>query len=303
MRYLYSLLLYLLVPWIVLRLVWRSRREGGYMQNVGERFGSYRKTAGTPLIWVHAVSVGETRAAQPLIQALFRDYPQYYVLITHMTPTGREAGRELYGGRVERCYLPYDLPGAVADFLAHYNPRAGILMETEIWPNLIHACSRRGIPLYLVNARLSKKSWAGYRRFAAGRAAHEPGHRLDDEIVSGDVRERPALAEARDRAMDEPRIDRPGARVVDAEPRRDAGPERFDRHVAPAQQALGHLLARVGREVERDAALVAVGRVEVDAAVAVAGMVVPARIADAGLLDLDHVRAQLAQHHGGERPR
>ena len=166
MRYLYTLLLYLLVPWIMLRLVWRSWRERGYLQNVGERFGSYRKTAGTPLIWVHAVSVGETRAAQPLIQALFRDYPQHYVLMTHMTPTGRDAGRELYGGRVERCYLPYDLPGAVADFLAHYNPRAGILMETEIWPNLIHACGRRGIPLYLVNARLSQKSWAGYRRFA-----------------------------------------------------------------------------------------------------------------------------------------
>src|SRR5688572_21490968 len=166
MRYLYTLLLYLLVPWIMLRLVWRSWRERGYLQHVGERFGSYRKTAGTPLIWVHAVSVGETRAAQPLIQALFREYPQHYVLITHMTPTGREAGRELYGGRVERCYLPYDLPGAVSDFLAHYNPRAGILLETEIWPNLIHGCNRRGIPLYLVNARLSKKSWAGYRRFA-----------------------------------------------------------------------------------------------------------------------------------------
>ena len=166
MRLVYTLLLYLLVPWIMLRLVWRSWREAGYLENVGERFGNYRKTAGAPLIWVHAVSVGETRAAQPLIQALFRDYPQYYVLITHMTPTGREAGRELYRGHVERCYLPYDLPGAVADFLDHYNPHAGILMETEIWPNLIHGCSSRGIPLYLVNARLSQKSWAGYRRFA-----------------------------------------------------------------------------------------------------------------------------------------
>ena len=166
MRYLYTLILYLLLPWILLRLVWRSWREPGYTQYVGERFGSYRKIAGTPLIWVHAVSVGETRAAQPLIQALLRDYPQHYVLITHMTPTGREAGRELFGGRVERCYLPYDLPGAVRDFLDHYNPHAGILMETEIWPNLIHGCSKRGVPLYLVNARLSKKSWAGYRRFA-----------------------------------------------------------------------------------------------------------------------------------------
>jgi 3-deoxy-D-manno-octulosonic-acid transferase len=166
MRFIYTLLLYLLVPWIMLRLVWRSLREPGYLQRVGERFGNYPKTAGSPLIWVHAVSVGETRAAQPLIQALWRDYPQYYVLITHMTPTGREAGRELYGGRVERCYLPYDLPGAVADFLDHYQPHAGILMETEIWPNLIHHCAKRGVPLYLVNARLSLKSWAGYRRVA-----------------------------------------------------------------------------------------------------------------------------------------
>jgi 3-deoxy-D-manno-octulosonic-acid transferase len=166
MRYFYTLLLYLLVPWVMLRLVWRSWREPGYLQNVGERFGSYRKTAGAPLIWVHAVSVGETRAAQPLVEALLRSYPQYYVLLTHMTPTGRETGRELFGGRVERCYLPYDLPGAVADFLSHYNPYAGILMETEIWPNLIRGCVRRGIPLYLINARLSEKSWAGYRRVA-----------------------------------------------------------------------------------------------------------------------------------------
>jgi 3-deoxy-D-manno-octulosonic-acid transferase len=166
MRYLYTLLLYLLVPWIWLRLVWRSWREPGYLQNVGERFGSYKKIAGAPLIWVHAVSVGETRSAQPLIEALLRSYPKYYVLITHMTPTGREAGRELYGGRVSRCYLPYDLPGAVADFLAHFNPHVGILMETEIWPNLIRAARARSIPLYLANARLSEKSFTGYRRFA-----------------------------------------------------------------------------------------------------------------------------------------
>jgi 3-deoxy-D-manno-octulosonic-acid transferase len=166
MRYVYSLLLYLLVPWILFRLVWRSWREPGYMRYIGERFGQYRKIAVTPLIWVHAVSVGETRAAQPLIEALLRDYPQHYVLITHMTPTGRDTGRELFGQTVERCYLPYDLPGAVTDFLEHFSPRMGILMETEIWPNLIHGCRERNIPLYLVNARLSKKSWSGYRRLA-----------------------------------------------------------------------------------------------------------------------------------------
>src|SRR5262249_12967388 len=118
------------------------------------------------LIWVHAVSVGETRAAQPLIETLLRQYPNHFMLVTHMTPTGRDAGRELFAGRVERCYLPYDLPDAVSSFLEHYQPHVGILMETEIWPNLIHACRRRGFPLYLVNARLSRKSWAGYRRFA-----------------------------------------------------------------------------------------------------------------------------------------
>ena len=166
MRYLYTLVLYLLVPWILVRLVWRAWREPGYLQYVGERFGRYRKTPGAPLIWVHAVSIGETRAAQPLVEALLREHPQHYVLVTHMTPSGRETGRDLFGARVERCYLPYDLPGAVADFLEHFNPRAGILMETEIWPNLIHACRKRGVPLYLVNARLSKKSWAGYRRVA-----------------------------------------------------------------------------------------------------------------------------------------
>jgi 3-deoxy-D-manno-octulosonic-acid transferase len=166
MRALYTLLLYPLVPWILLRLMWRSWREPGYRYNLAERFGSYQKTAASPLIWVHAVSVGETRAAQPLVEALLRDYPQHYVLMTHMTPSGRDAGREIFAGSVERCYLPYDLPGAVGEFLDHYSPQAGILMETEIWPNLINGCRERGVPLYLANARMSKKSMAGYRRLA-----------------------------------------------------------------------------------------------------------------------------------------
>ena len=102
--------------------------------NVAERFGRYSDHPSTPLIWIHAVSVGETRAAQPLIQALLSKYPYHFVLLTHMTPTGRETGRALFGRRVSRCYLPYDLPGAVRGFLDHYQPRVGILMETEIWP-------------------------------------------------------------------------------------------------------------------------------------------------------------------------
>ena len=116
------------------------------------------------LSWSNVVSVGETRAAQSLVAALLRRYPQHAVLITHMTPSGRATGVELFADSVTRCYLPYDLPWAVAGFLEHFEPRAGVLMETEIWPNLIAGCRARGIPLYLVNARLSEKSAAGYRR-------------------------------------------------------------------------------------------------------------------------------------------
>ena len=164
-RLLYTLLLYALLPYVLLRLAWRARRQRGYLEHVAERFGRYSQQAGGPLIWVHAVSVGETRAAEPLIQALRARHPQHRILLTHMTPTGRETGEALFGDGVVRCYLPYDYPGAVARFLDHFRPQAGILMETEIWPNLIHACRARPIPLYLVNARLSAKSYAGYRRF------------------------------------------------------------------------------------------------------------------------------------------
>lgn len=165
-RLAYTLLLYLLLPYVLLRLAWRARRQSGYLRHIGERFGRYSTEPDGPLIWVHAVSVGETRAAEPLIQALRARYPQHRILLTHMTPTGRETGEALFGSGVLRCYLPYDYPGAVARFLAHFRPRAGILMETEIWPNLIHACCARSIPLHLVNARLSEKSLVGYRRFA-----------------------------------------------------------------------------------------------------------------------------------------
>lgn len=167
MRLFYTLLLYLLLPFVLLRLVWRARRQPGYLRHVLERFGHYGKKPDGPCIWVHAVSVGETRAAEPLIGGLRARYPRHRILLTHMTPTGRETGETLFGGGVERCYLPYDYPGAVARFLDHFRPQAGILMETEIWPNLIQAGRARSIPLFLVNARLSAKSHAGYRWFAS----------------------------------------------------------------------------------------------------------------------------------------
>ena len=170
-RFGYTLLLCALLPQALLHLLWRARRQPAYLEHIAERFGRYAVTAERPLIWVHAVSVGETRAAEPLIDALQKKYPQHRILLTHMTPTGRETGEALFGGRVLRCYLPYDFPFAVARFLDHFKPVCGILLETEIWPNLIHACRARNIPLYLVNARLSEKSFRRYLRFAALAAA------------------------------------------------------------------------------------------------------------------------------------
>lgn len=165
-RFGYTLLLYVLLPRALWHLLWRARQQPAYLQHIPERFGYYRQTVEQPLIWVHAVSVGETRAAEPLIRALQREYPQHRILLTHMTPTGRETAEALYGAAVLRCYLPYDYPRAVARFLDRFRPQVGLLMETEVWSNLIHACRERQTPLYLVNARLSEKSFVKYRRFA-----------------------------------------------------------------------------------------------------------------------------------------
>lgn len=166
-RRLYTLLLYALVPAALLHLWWRGRRQPEYLQHVGERFGRYGTQAPGPLVWIHAVSVGETRAAEPLVKALLERHPDHRVLLTHTTPTGRATGESLFGDRVLRAYLPYDLPGAVARFLDHFRPRVGILMETELWFNLCWACANRRVPLYLVNARLSERSARGYGRLAA----------------------------------------------------------------------------------------------------------------------------------------
>ncbi|MFO1395821.1 MAG: lipid IV(A) 3-deoxy-D-manno-octulosonic acid transferase [Burkholderiales bacterium] len=169
MRRLYSLLTHAVLPLLPLRLWWRGRREPGYRERIGERFGRYAGVPRPPgeVLWVHAVSLGETRAAGPLIERLARERPHATILLTHMTATGREAGRTLYGERVVQAWLPYDVPFAVDAFLAHFAPRACLLMETEVWPNLVAGCARRGIPVLLVNARLSARSLAGYRRFRA----------------------------------------------------------------------------------------------------------------------------------------
>ncbi len=166
MRFLYSLITFLFMPMAFGHLLQRARRQPEYRHHWGERLGFAPRMDG-PTLWLHAVSVGETRAAAPLVEALLQRYPNHRLLLTHTTPTGRATGREVFSqhaGRIVQAYLPYDLPGAVARFLRRIQPDLGILMETEIWPNLYAAAARRGIPLFLVNARMSAKSAAGYAR-------------------------------------------------------------------------------------------------------------------------------------------
>jgi 3-deoxy-D-manno-octulosonic-acid transferase len=171
MRLLYSALWWVGLPFVLLRLWRRGRKEPGYRQHIGERLGFYdqfHRRALPPLIWVHAVSVGETRAAQPLIEALLQTYPQHTILLTHMTATGRATGQQLFaaqGERVIQSYLPYDTGWMCARFLRHFKPRICILMETEVWPNMVRQCVRAGVPVMLANARLSARSLRRGQRF------------------------------------------------------------------------------------------------------------------------------------------
>ncbi len=167
-RALYSAVGLAALPLLPFRLWWRGRNEQGYREHVGERFGRYDTSPiSHSVLWVHAVSVGETRAAMPLIQRLRAAFPQTQILLTHMTATGRETGRALFGDTVIQRWLPYDVPFAVQRFFEHFHPLAGFLIETELWPNLVARGHALGIPLYLVNARLSERSAAGYRRVSA----------------------------------------------------------------------------------------------------------------------------------------
>lgn len=163
MRFLYSLLMYLVTPLIVLRLLTRGIRYGGFHQRWPERFGTFPDPDFSDSLWIHAVSMGEVNAAEPLINALRKRYPASPVVVTTVTPTGSERVRQLFGDSVFHVYLPYDLPFAVRRFLSHIRPRLAVIVETEIWPNLYFTCGRRGIPLMIVNARLSERSMRGYR--------------------------------------------------------------------------------------------------------------------------------------------
>ncbi|MFJ2546240.1 lipid IV(A) 3-deoxy-D-manno-octulosonic acid transferase [Pseudomonas sp. NPDC087612] len=167
-RTLYTLLFHLGLPLVALRLFLRSRKAPAYGQRIAERFACKLPAMARGGIWVHAVSVGESIAAAPMIRALLQAYPQLPITITCMTPTGSERVRAMFADepRIQHCYLPYDLPWAAGRFLDHVQPRLAVIMETELWPNHIHQCAKRGIPVALANARLSERSARGYARFA-----------------------------------------------------------------------------------------------------------------------------------------
>ncbi|MET3106658.1 3-deoxy-D-manno-octulosonic-acid transferase [Oxalobacteraceae bacterium GrIS 2.11] len=173
MRHLYTLIWICALPLVLARLYWRGHKEPGYRLHIGERFGSYPEFQNRrPVIWIHAVSVGETRAAEPLVRALMQTYPQHAILLSHMTPTGRATGATLFQKEIEnhqliQCFLPYDIPLLIRRLLKHFKPVICILMETEVWPNLIDVCHKYGTPVTLVNARLSPKSFRKAERIAA----------------------------------------------------------------------------------------------------------------------------------------
>lgn len=161
-----------MLPLVFVRLWWRGKKEPGYRYYLAQRFGWYGpalRLHPRQMIWIHAVSVGETRAAQPLIEALLTGDPECTILLTHMTATGRATGQALFASHVPRvmqCYLPYDTGWMMRRFIRHFSPRVCVLMETEVWPNLIAQCVRHEIPVMLANARLSERSLKKGQRFS-----------------------------------------------------------------------------------------------------------------------------------------
>ena len=168
---LWSVAAYLLLPYALIALVWKALRYPAYWRRWPERFGFIPELRDTRVVWVHAVSVGEVRSAVGLVEAVARRLPRHRILVTTMTPTGSEQVAALFGDRVLHSYLPFDFPDAVARFLDRVSPELAIVAETEFWPNLFRACTQRGIPLCVVNARLSSSSFRGYS--ALGRTVRE----------------------------------------------------------------------------------------------------------------------------------
>ena len=173
--FVYEALWHVLIPFVLLRLLWRSRKNSDYLKHVRERFGFYgTKPSLRKAVWIHAVSVGETRATQALVESLLKQGQT--ILLTHMTPTGRKTGAELYrkaiiAGQLKQVYLPYDICWAIEAFLKHYRPQLGLFMETEAWPGFVFRTKQLGVPLFLINARLSGRSFERVQHFgSAGRS-------------------------------------------------------------------------------------------------------------------------------------
>ena len=163
LRGLYSAVLYMLLPVTVYHLVWRGFRVRQYFQRWDERYASYPQARGRPRVWLHAVSVGEVNVAAPVVNALRALRPDIRWVITTITPTGSERVRALWGDALDHVYLPYDVPGSVGRFLQHFRPSLALILETELWPNMLFGCRDRDIPVYVLNARLSARSLRGYR--------------------------------------------------------------------------------------------------------------------------------------------
>ena len=167
-RIIYSAIFYLLTPIILLRLLYRGLKAPAYKKRWAERFGFPVYAESTAdFIWLHAVSVGETLAAVPLVKTLQEKYPQHRLMVTCMTPTGSERIKAAFGDSVDHSYMPYDTPDAVARFLNRLKPKMLIIMETELWPNTIAACQSRDIPVILANGRLSARSAAAYQSISS----------------------------------------------------------------------------------------------------------------------------------------
>ena len=166
LRAAYALALRLATPAFLARLWWRGRREPGYREHLAERLG-FGPAEAPGRVWIHAVSLGETKAAEPLIAALRARDPALRLLLTHGTATGRAAARALLREGDRACWQPWDTPGAARRFLARHRPAVGVVMETEVWPVLLHEAARAGVPLLLANARLSERSARKGRRLAA----------------------------------------------------------------------------------------------------------------------------------------
>ncbi len=171
-KFVYTVLINMVALLLPIKLLWRGLKQPEYRQHVGERYGFYTQAVKAPVIWVHCVSVGETRATEPLINALLAQYPEHQLLITHGTPTGRDTSSQLFkadiaSGRVLQAYLPVDTASAAKRFLKHFKPALGLLMETELWFNLIDQATRLQLPIALLSARLSAKSAAGYAKLGS----------------------------------------------------------------------------------------------------------------------------------------